>query len=104
VSRKRCLVAYALPSRQDLWPVELEGSATVADALAQTRAASGREDVPWDEAPVGIFGEPCGRDVVPLDGDRIEIYRPLGFDPRETRRERAKRLRQQGRAGRPPAR
>lgn len=90
---KRCLVAHALPERQDVWAVELPAQATVAEAIALARRASGREDVPWDTAPVGIFGEPCARDAIPRDGDRIELYRPLAFDPRETRRERAKRIR-----------
>jgi len=47
--------------------------------------------VPWDSAPVGIFGELRSRADVPQDGDRIELYRPLRQDPRERRRERAAR-------------
>jgi hypothetical protein len=47
--------------------------------------------VPWDTAPVGIFGEPRERQDVPADGDRIEIYRPLLSDPRQRRREKVRR-------------
>jgi putative ubiquitin-RnfH superfamily antitoxin RatB of RatAB toxin-antitoxin module len=47
--------------------------------------------VPWDAAPVGIFGEPRERQDVPADGDRIEIYRPLRSDPRQRRREKVRR-------------
>jgi putative ubiquitin-RnfH superfamily antitoxin RatB of RatAB toxin-antitoxin module len=50
-------------------------------------------NVPWDRAPVGIFGELRDRAELPADGDRIEIYRPLGNDPRQRRRERVQRLR-----------
>lgn len=92
-SAKRCVVAWALPGRQELWTVEIAAGATVADVLEAARRKSGREDVPWESATVGVFGEPCARDSVPRDGDRIEIYRPLAFDPRETRRERARRVR-----------
>ncbi len=67
----------------------LTDDATVAVALVQARAQAPEIDVPWD-ADVGIFGELCGRDAVPRDGDRIEIYRPLKADPKESRRERAK--------------
>ena len=86
---KRCTVAYATPERQWLWAVTLADSATVADALEQARAQAAGLDVPWN-ADVGVFGELCDRAAVPRDGDRIEIYRPLKADPKESRRERAK--------------
>jgi putative ubiquitin-RnfH superfamily antitoxin RatB of RatAB toxin-antitoxin module len=86
---KRCTVAYATPERQWLWAVTLADGATVADALEQARARVAGIEVPWN-ADVGIFGELCDRAAVPRDGDRIEIYRPLKADPKESRRERAK--------------
>ena len=86
---KRCTVAFATPDRLWSWPVELPDGATVAEALAQARTQSTGIDVPW-EADVGIFGELCDRAAVPRDGDRIEIYRPLKLDPKESRRERAR--------------
>jgi putative ubiquitin-RnfH superfamily antitoxin RatB of RatAB toxin-antitoxin module len=85
---KRCVVAYATPQGQSLWTVELPEQATVADALSAARSAANRDDVPWDTAPLGIFGQPCNRADVPAEGDRIEIYRPLAADPRERRRQR----------------
>ncbi len=85
---KRCLVAYATAQRQFLWPVELEEDADVAAALSAARRAAPDVPVPWDSAPVGIFGEPCARDARPADGDRIELYRPLIQNPRERRRAR----------------
>lgn len=86
---KCCTVAFATPERQWLWPVQLPDGATVADALAEARARCSETAVPWD-ADVGIFGELCERSAVPRDGDRIEIYRPLKADPKESRRERAR--------------
>jgi putative ubiquitin-RnfH superfamily antitoxin RatB of RatAB toxin-antitoxin module len=86
---KRCTVAYAMPARQWLWELELPDGATVADALIAARAKAVDTEVPWD-ADVGIFGELCERGAVPRDGDRIEIYRPLRLDPKESRRERAR--------------
>jgi putative ubiquitin-RnfH superfamily antitoxin RatB of RatAB toxin-antitoxin module len=85
---KRCLVAYATAQRQFLWPVELEQDADVAAALSAARRSAPDVPVPWDSAPVGIFGEPCARDARPADGDRIELYRPLLQDPRARRRAR----------------
>ena len=119
---KTCVVAYATPERQHLWTVELPQGATVADAIEAARrleaarslgaarsvetarrpegedtpsTASNPEPgaIPWDSAPVGIFGELRTRDHVPEDGDRIELYRPLKDDPRERRRQRVRQAR-----------
>ena len=97
--RKRCVVAYATRTRQYLWSVELPGQASIADALAAARAAADpAAPIPWDSAPVGIFGEPRARTDVCADGDRIELYRPLRRDPRERRRERVQRERRSGKS------
>ena len=69
--RKRCVVAYATRDEQWLWNVELPAEATVADALNEARALAKRDDVPWDSAPLGIFGQPCNRTDVPADGDHL---------------------------------
>jgi uncharacterized protein len=84
------VVAYATRDEQWLWTVNLPETATVADALAEARRIANRADVPWDSAPVGIFGQPCARTDIPQDGDRIEIHRPLASDPRQRRRERVR--------------
>ena len=121
---KTCLVTYATRERQYLWTVDLPPLATVADALAAARAAvraetlaetlaethaeadsaaftseaaDSLEGIAWESAPVGIFGESCGRMDIPRDGDRIEIYRPLRSDPRQRRRERVQRQRKRAR-------
>jgi uncharacterized protein len=88
--RKRCVVAYATREEQFLWTVDLPEQATVADALRAARELAGRDDVPWDTATVGIYGQVCSRSDVPAGGDRVEIYRPLAADPRERRRERVR--------------
>jgi len=102
---KICSVAYATPERQHLWTVKLPQGATIADAIEAARGvaagtssgASGpgaaTERIPWDSAPVGIFGELRTRDDIPEDGDRIELYRPLKDDPRERRRARVQQAR-----------
>ena len=98
---KRCVVAYATRDHQYLWTVDLHEEATIAEALEVARGLAAAtlttpdtrrelEEVPWDIAPVGIFGEPRDREDVPGDGDRIEIYRPLRSDPRQRRRERVR--------------
>lgn len=83
---KHCVVAYAGPARQYLWPVTLPADATIADAIEAVRREAPAEEIPWDSAPVGIFGELRCRADRPADGDRIELYRPLREDPRARRR------------------
>jgi hypothetical protein len=95
--RKRCVVAWATRTHQHLWPVELDPQASIAAALAAARAAVGEcvhgEAIPWDSAPVGIFGAPRRRSDPCADGDRIELYRALTRDPRLRRREQVARER-----------
>jgi putative ubiquitin-RnfH superfamily antitoxin RatB of RatAB toxin-antitoxin module len=88
---KRCLVAFAGATCQYLWPVALAADATIGDAIEAARRQAQKADVPWDSAPVGIFGERRGRADLPADGDRIELYRPLRDDPRQRRRAKAGR-------------
>jgi putative ubiquitin-RnfH superfamily antitoxin RatB of RatAB toxin-antitoxin module len=86
---KRCTVVFALPDRQWSWEIVLGDAGTAGQALEQARVAAGSLDVPWD-APIGIFGALCDRNALLRDGDRVEIYRPLRADPKESRRERAR--------------
>lgn len=86
-------MVFALPERQWCWQVELPEAATVGDALECAKLQAGDAAVAW-EGPVGIFGALCDRGAVPCDGDRIELYRPLRADPKESRRARARALKQ----------
>jgi putative ubiquitin-RnfH superfamily antitoxin RatB of RatAB toxin-antitoxin module len=64
----------------------LSAGATIGEAIEAARHLAPAQEIPWDSAPVGIFGEPRERTDVPADGDRIELYRPLRSDPRIRRR------------------
>lgn len=99
----RCEFVHALPNWAWSVLLALPPGATVADAVAAARAAWQREPAPspgdiridWGGA-VGIQGEACGRDRVVEDGDRVELYRPLAVDPKESRRKRARDARRSG--------
>lgn len=94
--RKRCVVAYATRERQYLWAVDVPLDATIDETIEAARQLADEPDVPWDTAPVGIFGELRERSDRPVEGDRIEIYRPLPSDPRDKRRERVQKQRKAG--------
>lgn len=81
-------VAYAEPRRQFLRRVELRRGATVADAVL----ACGIErefGIDASALAVGIWSRPVAREALLREGDRVELYRPLQVDPKESRRRRA---------------
>lgn len=83
-------VAYAERGRQFLRRIALPAGATVADAID----ASGLEAafaIDASNLAAGIWSKPAARDAPLKDGDRVELYRPLTADPKETRRRRASR-------------
>ena len=90
---KRCMVAYAWRERQYVWTVEIPSDGTIGDALSAAREIAGLPDVPWDSAPVGVYGELRQRSDLVGEGDRVELYRPLSADPRQRRRERVQAAR-----------
>jgi hypothetical protein len=91
---KHCLVAIDAVAGPLLIEVDLSAGATIADALAQARAAfppgHASAAIDWDAAAAGIWGLRRERSAVPRDGDRIELYRQLAADPRQQRRTRAR--------------
>jgi putative ubiquitin-RnfH superfamily antitoxin RatB of RatAB toxin-antitoxin module len=95
-AQKRCLVAYATRERQYLWAVDVPADATIAEVVEAARQLADEPDVPWDTAPIGVFGEVHERSYVPAEGDRVEIYRPLASDPRDRRRQDVQRQRKAG--------
>jgi hypothetical protein len=78
----RVEVVHARPERTDIVEVRLPAGAKVRDALL----ASGLQGNQF-----GIFGKRVTLDTRLVDGDRVEIYRPLTLDPKEARRRRARR-------------
>ena len=97
-AHKRCLVAVDRPQGPLLWELVLAAEATIAMALAEARTRfeadpqAGAIDwaIDWEGSEVGLWGVRCGRQVIPGDGDRIELYRSLPDDPRQRRRQRAR--------------
>ncbi|MGE4339751.1 MAG: RnfH family protein [Pigmentiphaga sp.] len=85
----RITLVYATP--ETLWQrvCRPAAGATVAEAVAASGFAAAFPGVdPWAQG-VGVFGLQRPAAFALRDGDRIEIYRPLTFDPMESRRRRA---------------
>lgn len=82
----RVEVVWALQARQRVIALELAPGATARDAVK----ASGVEA---KYAALGMFGKAIEPATVLKDGDRVELLRPLAADPKEARRQRARRAR-----------
>ncbi len=82
-------VAYATPARQAVLQIKVPSGCTVAEAIERSSIRGQFPDIRIDPDAVGIFSRKVPLDHVLQAGDRVEIYRPLLADPKETRRRRA---------------
>ena len=75
-----------------LWrqSLELPEDSMVSEALVASDFARYFPEYADPAPALGIYGERCAPERVLVDNDRIEIYRPLVFDPLESRRRRAR--------------
>ena len=85
----RVTVAIALRERQEVVAVELSEGSTVADAIAAARLAERFPGLDMATVKTGIWAREASLATTLRDSDRVEIYRPLAADPKETRRSRA---------------
>lgn len=82
-------IVYA--QRNSVWiqSLRMPPGSTVADVIAACDFSKHFPDIAIATMPVGVYGQLCGHDRVLADLDRVELYRPLVFDPMESRRRRA---------------
>lgn len=84
-------VAYALPGEQVLLHLEVVEGATAREAVEQSGILQRYPEIDPARAALGVFGRVVPPDTRVRNGDRVEIYRPLIADPKQGRRERAKK-------------
>lgn len=82
-------VAYARPDVQTIVPLTLAEDTPAADAIALSGLLEKFPEIDLAINKIGIFGKACSADQPLKQGDRVEIYRPLIADPKESRRNRA---------------
>jgi putative ubiquitin-RnfH superfamily antitoxin RatB of RatAB toxin-antitoxin module len=83
------IVAWAVPQHALLRPVQVPPGTTIAQAIAASGILQDVPEIDLAVYPVGIYGKKKLLDTVLRPLDRIEIYRPLLADPKESRRRRA---------------
>jgi len=82
-------VAFARIDQQLIIPLQVKVGASVADVIEQSGVVDLFPEIDLMHHKVGIFGKVCSLEQLLRSGDRIEIYRPLKVDPKESRRQRA---------------
>jgi len=87
--KMRIEVAYAKPQEQVILALDLTEGATAEAAIRQSGILERFPEIDLAQNTVGIFGKACKLDHPLRPGDRVEIYRPLLADPKESRRKRA---------------
>jgi hypothetical protein len=82
-------VCYATPSREFLHPMKVRPGTTIGHAIEQSGVLAEFPEIDLERQPVGIYARKKPLDTVLRERDRIEIYRPLLADPKDSRRRRA---------------
>lgn len=91
-------VCYALPNTQTLLSISVAAGATVEQAIHQSGILEIHKDIDLTQHKVGIWYKTTKLETTVSEGDRIEIYRPLIADPKEVRKRRAQKAKDEGRA------
>jgi putative ubiquitin-RnfH superfamily antitoxin RatB of RatAB toxin-antitoxin module len=83
------LVVYATPQQEFIRPMRVEAGTTIGQAIEGSGVLASFPDINLVTQPVGIYGKKKTLDTPLRERDRIEIYRPLVADPKDSRRKRA---------------
>src|SRR4051812_24810983 len=84
-------IVYALPHEQFAQTLRVLAGTTLGEAIARSDLIGRYPQFSTDSALLGIFGRRAVPSTVLREFDRIEIYRPLITDPKQSRRLRARR-------------
>lgn len=84
-------VCYATPEREVFRDLVVEQGTTIEQAIALSKILDAIPGIDLAVQPVGLYGKKRPLDTVLRERDRIEIYRPLVADPKESRRRRAEK-------------
>lgn len=82
-------VAYATPERQKIIACQVPAGISLLEAAKLSGISDIFPDLDLDTADFGIWGKAKPATTTVEDSQRIEIYRPLLSDPKESRRRRA---------------
>ena len=84
-------VAYALPNEQVIIPLQVERGTTLEQAVQLSGILEKYPEIDLQLNKAGVFGKLCKLDTPLREQDRVEIYRQLIADPKDSRRQRAEK-------------
>ncbi|MDF3035633.1 MAG: RnfH family protein [Paucimonas sp.] len=87
----RVQVCYVKPGVQLLRDLEIAQGTTLEQAIQQSGILTDMPEIDLSVHKVGIFGKVKALDTVLRQRDRVEIYRLLVADPKESRRQRVEK-------------
>jgi len=93
-------IIYAKPEVQRSEHRQVEAGCTARGLMLQSSLPEEFPEIDPQACPLGIWGKQVADDYVLREGDRLEIYRQLSNDPRETRRRLAAEGKTMGKDGR----
>lgn len=79
-------IAYADKFKQTWMKLEVPDGSTVKQAIEFSGILKQFPDVDLENQAVGIFGKITKLDAKVVEGDRVEIYRPITADPETVER------------------
>ena len=82
---------YIEPNSQNSLKLDVSKGTNIEQAIQLSGLLERFPGIDLNINKVGIFSKIQELDTVLRCGDRIEIYRPLAADPKEARRQRAKK-------------
>lgn len=84
-------LCYATPTEEILRELRVAPGTTLGQAITASGLLAELPGFDLATHPVGIFGKKKPLDTVLREHDRIELYRPLVADPKDSRRRRAQK-------------
>ena len=84
-------VAYARPEEQVIIPLQVDEGTTVEQAIQLSGIQERFPEIDMSVNKAGVFGKICKLDTALREQDRVEIYRKLIADPKDSRRKRAEK-------------
>ncbi|WP_426357972.1 RnfH family protein [Pseudocolwellia sp. HL-MZ19] len=91
-------VVYGTPTSQKIIEIKVDAESTIENAIKDSGIISIYPEIDLTVNAVGIWNRAAKLTDMLNDLDRIEIYRPLLADPKEVRKRRAEKAKEEGRA------
>lgn len=91
-------VVYGVPHKQKIITLLVDEGCTVEQGIIDSGVIDLFPEIDLSVNKVGIWNRAVKLSQVLADLDRVEVYRPLIADPKDVRKRRAEKAKQEGRA------